>query len=80
MQYLPNDNEVMVMVSQAFSVSGMTCGHCVQAVTDEITKLASVESVVVDLGTGMVTVSSGQSLDLELVAAAVVEAGYELMT
>lgn len=59
-----------------FQVPGMTCGHCVNAVKTEVSGVPGVESVEVDLGTKFVVVT-GFSLDLELVRAAVDEAGYE---
>jgi copper chaperone len=60
-------------------VSGMTCGHCVQAVTEELTAIDGVTGVDVDLGSGDVTVTSDAPLDRERVAGAVDEAGYELV-
>jgi copper chaperone len=61
-----------------YTVSGMTCGHCVTAVQNEIGQLAGVSEVQVDLGTGAVMVTSEQPLDEERVGAAVAEAGYAL--
>ncbi|MFJ2031126.1 heavy-metal-associated domain-containing protein [Streptosporangium sp. NPDC087985] len=61
----------------AFRVNGMTCGHCVRAVTDEIGRLAGVRGVSVDLPSGMVTVETTEPLDPAAVAAAVYEAGCE---
>ena len=58
----------------------MTCGHCVNSVSSEIGKLAGVRDVKVDLTTGTVTVDSDQPLDQAAVAAAVDEAGYEVVT
>ena len=63
-----------------YSVKGMTCGHCVSAVSEEIGKLAGVGEVSVDLGTGAVTVTSEAPLEPAAVAAAVEEAGYELVS
>lgn len=60
-----------------YTVSGMTCGHCKQAVTDEITQVAGVQDVSVDLATGRVDVD-GQDLDDAAVRAAIDEAGYEV--
>ncbi len=63
-------------------VAGMTCGHCVSAVTEELTALPGVSDVSIDLvagGTSPVTVTSEQPLDDAAVAAAVDEAGYELV-
>ncbi|GAB1689213.1 heavy-metal-associated domain-containing protein [Krasilnikovia sp. M28-CT-15] len=65
-------------VTTTYTVTGMTCGHCVQAVTGELSSLPGVEDVQVDLGTGAVTVTSTQPLTTDTVRAAVDEAGYEL--
>lgn len=65
-----------------YAVEGMTCGHCVRAVTDELSELPGVEDVTVDLVVGgltAVTVTSGQPLDEASVAGAVAEAGYRLV-
>ncbi len=61
-----------------YRVEGMTCSHCVSAVTQEIGSLTGVREVAVDLPTGQVTVTSDQPLIRTDVAAAVDEAGYEL--
>lgn len=61
-----------------FNVTGMTCGHCVAAVTEEVSKLDHVTSVHVDLATGAVTVASDGPIDPAQFAAAVDEAGYEM--
>jgi len=61
-------------------VTGMTCGHCVKAVTDEITALDGVQRVDVELSSGAVTVVSSAALTQDAVAAAVDEAGYALAT
>lgn len=69
------------VVSTSFQVAGMTCGHCVAAVTEEVTAgVPGVQQVEVDLATGKVTVTSDRQLDQEAVNAAVQEAGYELVT
>ena len=59
-------------------VSGMTCGHCVSSVTEELSELDGVESVDVVLETGAVTVTSTTPLERDAVQAAVTEAGYAL--
>ena len=59
-------------------VLGMTCGHCVASVTEEIGELAGVTAVDVVLETGAVTVTSVEVLDEATVRAAVEEAGYQL--
>jgi copper chaperone len=60
------------------TVTGMTCGHCVASVTEEVTALPGVTEVVVDLASGSLTVSSAEPLDETAVRAAVEEAGYQL--
>ncbi|WP_306215616.1 heavy-metal-associated domain-containing protein [Actinoplanes sp. RD1] len=65
-------------VTSTYTVTGMTCGHCVQAVTSELSGLPGVADVQVDLGSGAVTVTSAEPLPAEEVRAAVDEAGYEL--
>ncbi|MEU9080728.1 heavy-metal-associated domain-containing protein [Kitasatospora sp. NPDC004745] len=62
-----------------FQVKGMTCGHCVTAVTAELQRIDGVGAVAVDLATGRVTVDSTAPLSDEAVAAAIDEAGYELV-
>jgi copper chaperone CopZ len=70
------------MSTQTFAVTGMTCGHCVSAVTSELQEIPGVTDVAVDLvagGTSTVTVSSGQPVEESAVAAALDEAGdYQL--
>lgn len=65
-----------------YPVAGMTCGHCVASVTGELSKLAGVTAVDIDLvsgGASAVTVTSESPLERSAVAAAVDEAGYELV-
>ena len=64
--------------TQTYTVTGMTCGHCVASVTEEVQEIAGVEDVAVDLATGAVTVTSAEPLDDAAVRAAVEEAGYQL--
>ena len=66
------------MTTATYNVDGMTCGHCVNAVTAEVAKLPGVTDVAVDLDQGQVTVTTTEPLDHDDVAAAVGEAGYEL--
>jgi len=58
-------------------VSGMTCGHCVSAVTMELSLLPSVTEVEVNLESGQVTISSDAALDQAQLVTAIDEAGYE---
>ncbi|MFY1619049.1 heavy-metal-associated domain-containing protein [Micromonospora sp. WMMD736] len=67
------------MVETTYQVQGMTCGHCVSAVSAEVGAIEGVRDVRVDLATGQVTVSSEQPVDTEVVRAAVDEAGYDLV-
>jgi copper chaperone len=66
------------MTTQTFAVTGMSCEHCVRAVTSEVAGIDGVEDVVVDLPKGSVTVRSVRGVDPAAVAAAVDEAGYEV--
>jgi copper ion binding protein len=61
-----------------WKVTGMTCGHCVASVKEEVGEIAGVENVDVVLETGEVTVTSAAPLDPADLAAAVTEAGYAL--
>ncbi|MFF2144956.1 heavy-metal-associated domain-containing protein [Kitasatospora sp. NPDC101155] len=62
-----------------YTVSGMSCGHCEKAISEELSALAGVTEVAADAQAGTVTVSSAAPLDEEQVRAAVDEAGYELV-
>ena len=61
-----------------YTVTGMTCAHCVASVTEEVQEIPGVENVDVVLETGTLTVTSSQSLDDDAVRAAVEEAGYRV--
>ena len=61
-----------------YKVNGMTCEHCVKAVSTEVGALPGVSGVAVDLQTGKVAVTSTGPLVEDAVRAAVEEAGYEL--
>ncbi|MEI8057480.1 MAG: cation transporter [Actinomycetes bacterium] len=65
-------------ISTQWTVTGMTCQHCVAAVTEEVSSIAGVEAVEIDLGNGLVTVRSEADISVESMAAAVDEAGYTL--
>ena len=67
------------MTTQTFTVTGMSCDHCVRAVSDEVAKLPGAQDVAVDLASGSLTVASADGLDPARVAAAVDEAGYEVV-
>ena len=66
------------MSTQTYGVTGMTCGHCVHAVTEEVSALSGAQSVDVELvagGTSTVTVETAVELTDEQIAAALDEAG-----
>ncbi|MCZ4562601.1 heavy-metal-associated domain-containing protein [Rhodococcus sp. IEGM 1401] len=63
-----------------YSVEGMTCGHCAASVKEEVSEIAGVTGVDVDVDSGAVVVSSDSALDDATVDAAVVEAGYRLVS
>ena len=67
------------MTTTTIQVKGMTCGHCVSAVTEEISKVAGVTGVDIDLESGNVTIASEAPVDSDAVNAAVDEAGYEVV-
>ncbi|GGJ29562.1 hypothetical protein GCM10010052_28140 [Paenarthrobacter histidinolovorans] len=61
------------------NVSGMTCGHCVSSVSEELEALSGVQNVAVDLNPGglsTVTITSSQELSPSEIGEAVAEAGY----
>jgi copper chaperone len=62
---------------RTYTVTGMTCGHCVSSVHEEVSEVPGVTAVEVDLASGRLTVS-GNDFSNEAVAAAVAEAGYEV--
>jgi copper chaperone len=63
---------------KTYTVTGMTCEHCVNAVSSEVGRIQGVEMVDVDLATGHVTVT-GEGFADEQVRDAFDEAGYELV-
>ena len=68
------------MTTNTYTVKGMTCGHCVASVKEEVSAISGVQNVDVVLESGAVTVVSEGELATETVRAAVEEAGYELVT
>lgn len=70
------------MATSTYVVRGMTCGHCVNAVTEELLTIRGVTDVAIDLvegGDSTVSVTSANPLDTDQVMAAVDEAGYEVV-
>lgn len=68
----------MPTVTRTYTVTGMTCAHCVASVREEVGAIPGVEAVEVDLASGRLAVSSGAPLEDAAVRAAVAEAGYEV--
>jgi copper chaperone len=66
------------MSTANYTVAGMTCGHCVNAVTEEVLQVPGVTGVDVDLDSGGLTVTSDAPVDESAIRAAVEEAGYEV--
>jgi len=64
------------METRTYTVPDMSCGHCKQAVTGEVSKVAGVEAVDVDLETKLVVVR-GEDLSDAALREAIEEAGYE---
>ena len=64
--------------TRTYTVTGMTCGHCVSSVTEEVQEIPGVSDVDVVLETGALTVTAETDLDDAAVKAAVEEAGYQL--
>ena len=69
----------MSIDTRTYTVSGMTCGHCVLSVKEEVGEIAGVESVDVDLASGRMDVA-GAGITDEQVRTAVREAGYEVVS
>ena len=60
-----------------YTVTGMTCAHCVMSVTEEVSEVAGVTHVDVDLASGRLSVSGDGFID-DAIKAAVEDAGYEV--
>ncbi len=63
---------------RTYTVTGMTCGHCVASVTEEVREIPGVQEVDVVLETGTLTLTSDEDIDDGAVRDAVEEAGYQL--
>ena len=66
------------MSTTTVTVTGMTCGHCVSSVRDEIGSIPGVTAVNVDLASGRVDIDSAAPVERAAIAEAVDEAGYQL--
>jgi copper ion binding protein len=67
----------MTTDTRSYTVSGMTCTHCVASVREEVSEVGGVSAVDVELSSGRLIVS-GDAIDDEAIRAAVGEAGYEV--
>lgn len=65
-------------MNQTIIVSGMTCGHCVNSVTEELSKISGVKKVEVDLASGKVDIETNEEIARIKIEEAIKEAGYEL--
>lgn len=66
------------MTTRTYTVTGMTCDHCVASVTEEVSEVPGVDQVDVVLETGTLTVDAADDLADDAIRAAVEEAGYQL--
>lgn len=66
------------MTTQTFTVTGMSCEHCVKSVTEELSEIDGVEDVRISLDSGLVEVSSTSGLSKDAATGAISEAGYEI--
>jgi copper chaperone len=64
--------------TKSYTVTGMTCSHCVTSITEEVQEIPGVEDVDVVLETGSLSVTSSEPVDDNAVKAAVEDAGYQL--
>lgn len=62
------------MIDTSYTVNGMTCGHCVHAVKEEVSAIPGVTGVDLDLS-GAMTVHSQAAVDFDRIVEAVYEAG-----
>ena len=67
------------MMTTQFQVTGMTCGHCEMSVREEVQEIPGVDSVEVSHQSGRLAVISAGPVDEAAVAAAVEEAGYQVV-
>ncbi len=66
------------MHTSHYTVAGMTCGHCVSSVTEEVNAIIGVSEAEVDLASGGLTVTSEAPVEPARIRAAVEEAGYRI--
>lgn len=74
------ESKLIDMVKTSIKVAGMTCQHCVNSVTEEVSGLSGVVSVNIDLASGSVEIESANELVASDLEAAIQEAGYEVVS
>jgi copper chaperone CopZ len=74
-----NPTDTDDVLTREYVVSGMTCSHCVLSVREEVSEVAGVRAVDVELTSGRLTVT-GEGVSSEDVRAAVADAGYEVVS
>jgi copper chaperone len=74
----PSPRGDATMSTKSYTVTGMTCAHCVASVTEEVQEIPGVQDVDVVLESGSLTVTSAEPVDDAAVKAAVEDAGYQL--
>ncbi len=67
-------------MTKEFTVADISCGHCVQAITKEVSNVPGVQNVKVDLGTKRVSVDADAQVATETIVTAINEAGYTDIT
>jgi copper chaperone len=75
--FMTDNGTEPTMTTISYSVPDISCGHCRMAIEREVSTVAGVAAVEVDLNTKTVTVS-GEPLDEAAIVAAIDEAGYEV--
>lgn len=67
-------------MTKEFTVPSMSCQHCVNAITKEVTQLNGVQNIKIDLGTKRVSVETADQVSTDDVVNAIKEAGYDDVT
>jgi len=81
LQITTRDQATPLSIQTELKISGMTCGHCVSSVTEELKELPGVQNVDVVLdaqGISTATVTATENLSEERIREAIDEAGYKL--
>ncbi|HEX6289197.1 MAG TPA: copper ion binding protein [Herpetosiphonaceae bacterium] len=67
-------------MTKEFNVPAISCQHCVNAITKEVTSLSGVQNVKVDLGSKRVSVQADDQVSTDAIVNAINEAGYDDVT